>query len=96
MAIMYCRAEEVLVDNPVDQHGIVVNETHASFIGTSHARTRWPLRIYQKISISAGAAALAEARKRTKYSGFLHTYSFTPVPVETLCVWGAEAEDLLE
>jgi len=44
-----------------------------------------------------GAAALgAEARKRTKYSALVHTYSFSPVAVETLGVWGAETEELLE
>jgi len=52
---------------------------------------------FMKSSISAWAAALeAEACKRTKYSGLLHTYSFAPVAVETLGVWGAEAEDLTE
>jgi len=38
----------------------------------------------------------AEARKRTEYSGLLNTYSFAPVAVEILGVWGAEAEDLLK
>jgi len=51
----------------------------------------------RKTSISEGAAAMgAETRKRTKYSALVHTYSFSPVAVETLGVWGAEAEELLE
>jgi len=38
----------------------------------------------------------AEVRKIHKYSGLLHTRFFAPVAVETLGVWGAEAEKLLE
>jgi len=42
---------------------------------------------YRKNSNSAGAAALeAEARKRTKFSGLLHTYSFAPLAVDTWCL----------
>jgi len=45
----------------------------------------------------AGAVAEGvEARSITKYAGLLHTHSFTLVAVETLGLWGAETEKLLE
>jgi len=50
----------------------------------------------QKTSVLAEAAALeAKARKQNKYLSALNTYSFDPVAVETLRVWGADADDLL-
>jgi len=55
-----------------------------------------PLHIRKSSFLVGAVAEGAEARKIIKYSGLLHTHSFAPVAIETLRVWGAGAEKLLE
>jgi hypothetical protein len=55
-----------------------------------------PSHLNQSSLAAGSAAAGAEERKRSKYSGleFSRAYTFVPVAVETLGAWGASALDL--
>ena len=51
----------------------------------------------QASSVASGsAAALAEARKKTKYADICRGVDFVPVAVETSGAWGKEGWDLVK
>ena len=54
-----------------------------------------PSHLAQTSLAVGSAASTAESSKRLKYAGLADSYTFYPVAIETLGVWGADAQSLV-